>query len=145
MRLKWGNIEKLGLKKIRYGVFAQIEKYGSIPVIDVGTLQQIKEEHIAVFDDIDFVQNQTVHFKSGKEKEFDAIVAAVGFERNDTAILAVDANRFLDARLSIKEQRHFGKDGLYFCGFHISPTGLIREISFEAKKIAKDIAKSSKA
>lgn len=141
MQLKWGNIEKFGLKKMKYGVFQQIEKLSTTPVLDVGTLQHIKQGHIAVFDDIDFVQNQTIHFKNGKQKEFDAIVAAVGFERNDTAFVFVDKSRFDDARLSVDEQQLFGKDGLYFCGFHVSPTGFIREISSAAKQIAKDIAK----
>lgn len=144
MRLKWGNIEKLGLKKMKYGVFQQIKKLGTIPVIDVGTIQYIKERHIAVFDEIDFVQNQTVYFKNGKQKDFNAIITAVGFERNDTAFVFVDKSRFDDAKLNIKEQQYFGKDGLYFCGFHISSTGLIREISSEAKTIAKDIAKKNK-
>ena len=39
------------------------------------------------------------------------------------------------------KQKYFGKDGLYFCGYWISPTGQIREISLDAKKIARDIAK----
>jgi len=30
---------------------------------------------------------------------------------------------------------------LYFCGYWISPTGQIREISSDARKIVKDIAK----
>ncbi|MDQ2753613.1 MAG: NAD(P)/FAD-dependent oxidoreductase [Bacteroidota bacterium] len=144
IRWKWGDVTKLGLQKMKYDVFQQIEKNGTTPVIDVGTLQHIKKGHIVVFDDIDFIQNKTVCFKSGKTKEVDAIIAAVGYERNDTDILAVDTNRFSDAKLSIGKQQYFGKEGLYFCGFHISPAGLIREISLEAKKIAKDIAKKSR-
>ena len=32
---------------------------------------------------------------------------------------------------------------LYFCGFHVTPTGVFREIAREAKRIAKRIAKKS--
>ena len=32
--------------------------------------------------------------------------------------------------------------GLYFCGFHISPTGMLREIAQEARQISAAIASS---
>jgi hypothetical protein len=44
----------------------------------------------------------------------------------------------------VNKQKYFGKDGLYFCGFWISPTGQIREIGLDAKKIARDIALKEK-
>ena len=31
--------------------------------------------------------------------------------------------------------------GLYFCGFHVSPTGMLREIAIEAKRIARSVAR----
>lgn len=30
--------------------------------------------------------------------------------------------------------------GLYFCGFHVSATGMLREIAVEAKRIARSVA-----
>jgi indole-3-pyruvate monooxygenase len=48
--------------------------------------------------------------------------------------------RFEDLNQPIDRQKYFGADGLYFCGFRIGPTGVIREISSDAKKIARDIA-----
>ena len=30
--------------------------------------------------------------------------------------------------------------GLYFCGFYVSPTGMLREIGLEARRIAAAIA-----
>lgn len=32
-------------------------------------------------------------------------------------------------------------DGLYFCGFRISPTGMLRDIGIEARRIANEIAR----
>jgi len=32
------------------------------------------------------------------------------------------------------------KEGLYFCGYYIAPTGMLREIGIEAKRIATHIA-----
>ncbi len=56
----------------------------------------------------------------------------------------VDISRVEDLKVSINRQTYFGKDGLYFCGFWIGPTGVIREIASDAKKITKDIAKKEK-
>jgi hypothetical protein len=35
--------------------------------------------------------------------------------------------------------------GLYFCGFHVSPTGMLREIALEARRISAAIAQSAKS
>ena len=72
---------------------------------------------------------------------FDAIVAGIGYYRDYAEIVDVDKSRFEDLKVSSNKQKYFGKDGLYFCGFWVSPTGQIREIALDAKKIAKDIAK----
>jgi hypothetical protein len=40
----------------------------------------------------------------------------------------------------MKQRSTQGKDGLYFCGFYVSPTGMLREMGIEAKQIAEAIA-----
>ena len=56
-------------------------------------------------------------------------------------IVEVDGGRFDDLRVSAGRQRSFGADGLYFCGYWVSPTGQIREIARDARKIVGDIVK----
>jgi len=141
MQLRFGNITKLGLNKMPYGAFKQIHKDGNIPVLDIGTLKHIREEHIRVFSDIDFIKGTTVHFTGGKKANFDAVIAAIGYYRDYEQIIDVDKSRFDDLKVCADKQKYFGKDGLYFCGFWIGPTGQIREISLDAQKIAKDIAR----
>lgn len=137
-----GDITKLGLKKLPYGPLEQIQKDQSVPLLDIGTLKLIKEGHINIFDDIDHISGKTVHFTDGKTEDFDAIVAAIGYNKGfEGDVVKVDNSRFEDLKVSVDKQKYFGKDGLYFCGFWISPTGQIREISLDAQKIAKHIAK----
>jgi len=145
MRLLFGDITKLGLKKKSYGVFRQIEKDAQLPVLDIGTIKHIRQGNIKIHDGIHHIENKTVHFESGKSEDFDAIVAAIGYHPNYTEIIHVDKRRFEDLKMRVGHQKYFGKDGLYFCGFWIGPTGQIREIGFDAKKIAKDIAKKEKS
>ena len=144
--MKWlvGDITKLGLKKMPYGPLEEISRDGNIPILDIGTIKLIRQGHIKIYEDIDYVNDSTIHFKGGKIESFDVMVAAIGYYRNLPNILDVDTSRFEDLRVCVDKQRYFGKDGLYFCGFWISPTGQIREIASDAQKIAADIAKKER-
>lgn len=110
-------------------------------MLDIGTIKHIRQGHIKIFGDVDFIEGSTVHFKDGKKDSFDAIIAGIGYFRDYADIVKVDKTRFLDLKLSTSRQNFFGKDGLYFCGYWVSPTGQIREIAGDAKRIAKDIAR----
>jgi indole-3-pyruvate monooxygenase len=135
-----GDLTKLGLKSLPYGPLEQIRKDGRVPLLDIGTIQHIREGHIKIHSDIDFIAGETVYFKDGKKETFDVIIAGIGYEPNYTEFIDLDSNRIMDLRLPVEKQKYFGKGGLYFCGYRISPTGQIREISSNAQKIAKDIA-----
>ncbi len=140
MKVLVGDIQKLGLKRLPYGPLEQIRRDGTIPLLDIGTIKHIREKHIKVFDDIDHLEGERVYFKDGRSGDFDAIIAAIGYEVNFSGFLSVDKNRMEDLKLPAAKQKYFGRDGLYFCGYHISPTGQFREIASDAKKIAGDIA-----
>jgi indole-3-pyruvate monooxygenase len=136
----FGDIAKLGLKKMPYGVFEQIQQDRNIPLLDIGTVKLIRKGHIHIYDEVDYVRGNEVHFKSGKKKDFDSIIAAVGYYPDFAEFLQVDKERISDLMLKTGVQKYFGTDGLYACGFWIGPTGVIREISRDAQKIARDIA-----
>ena len=139
IRLKFGDLTKLGLKKKPYGVFEQIKKEQTVPLLDIGTIQHIRKGHVKIYNDIDHIENNTVYFVDGSHENFDAIIAAIGFYRDYANFLHVDASRFDDLKNNISQQKYFGKDDLYFCGYWIAPTGQIREIGLNALKIAGDI------
>ena len=141
--IRWliGDLTPLGLKKMPYGPLEEIRRDGNAPVIDIGTIRHIREGHIRIYDDIDIIEGRTIHFKDGKKEVFDTLVAGIGYDRDDAEIVQVDKSRFGDLRVCAGKQKYFGKDGLYFCGYWISPTGQIREIAADAQKIAKHIAR----
>lgn len=141
VRLLIGDVTKLGLRRMPYGPLEEIRRDGKPPVMDIGTIRHIREEHITIYSDIDYIEGGSVYFKDGSQKNFDAIVAGIGYYRDYAEIVAVDPSRFEDLRVCADKQKYFGKDGLYFCGYWVSPTGQIREITSDAQKIAKDIAK----
>jgi hypothetical protein len=139
MRWLLGDITKLGLRKLPYGPLEQIQKDGSVQLIDIGTIKHIREGHIEIFNNIDHILQKTIYFVDGKTADFDAIVAGIGYYRDYTKIIEIDKKRFEDLKVSVNKQKYFGDDGLYFCGFWVAPTGQIREIALDAQKIARDI------
>jgi len=144
--IKWliGDLSELGLKKMPYGPLEEIRRDGNAPVLDIGTIQHIRQGHINIYGDIDHIEGRTIYFKGGEKGEFDAIVAGIGYYRDYAEMVDVDRSRFEDLRASVATQKYFGKDGLYFCGYWVSPTGQIREIASDAQKIARDIAKQER-
>jgi indole-3-pyruvate monooxygenase len=138
-----GDITKLGLRKLPYGPLEQIQKDQNVPLLDIGTVKLIREKHCDVYDGIDHIEGKTVYFTSGRKRDFDVIVAAIGYGKGyEQNILRVDQSRFDDLQVKTGKQKYFGKDGLYFCGFYVSPTGQFREIGMDARKITKSIGRN---
>lgn len=137
-----GDLKKIGLKKLPYGPLEEIRREGKIPLLDIGTIDQIRKGKIKIYDGIELIEGETIHFKNGQKGNFDAIIAGIGYERNYNQIVHVEKDRFVDLKVCTNQQKYFGKDGLYFCGYWVSPTGQFREISLDAKKIALDITKT---
>lgn len=132
-----GDLNKLGIEKKKKGPLQEIDNNSKPPVIDIGTLKEIKKGNIKLYGEIIKIEGNTVFFKNGSQ-QFDVIIAAIGYDRND-GILKIEQQRFDDLKFPVSRQKYFGKDGLYFCGFYISPLGQIHEIASDAKKIAHDL------
>ena len=97
-----------------------------------------------MYGDIKRIEGNTVYFEDGKKQTFDAIICATGFQHNLESFLTLSNLRMNDLNKEISKQSYFGADGLYFCGFYVSPKGMLHEIGTEASRNAKDIAKKSK-
>ena len=141
LKLLVGDITKLGLKKSTYGPLEQIEKQRKIPLLDIGTIKLIKQGHITVYGDIVKIDGNTIHFEDSRQMNADAIILATGYHHNLESFLNLNNERIDDLNNATDKQSHFGTDGLYFCGFYVSPKGMLREIGIEAARISQDIRK----
>ena len=139
VRLTIGDISKLGFRKLPMGPFTQIKARTRIPLIDVGTVKLVREGHIEVLGDIREMGEGDVTFEDGRSRAFDAIVAATGFRPRTECFLAPQRN-ILDM-----EQPPPGggetQSGLHYCGFIVSPIGMLHEIGIEAQRIADEITR----
>ena len=138
LRAVIGDFTKHGLRKLPYGPATQIRKHHTIPLIDIGTIDLIKSGAITVRPGIEAFTTTGVTFTDGTHVDADVVVLATGYRpRVDT---------FIDARASYDENgtplisgHEAGVPGLYYCGYYVSPTGMLREIGLEARRIAESI------
>jgi len=120
----------------------RIRRDARIPLIDVGAIDLIKRGRIAVRPGIEAFTGDGVVFTDGSRQPFDAVIVATGFRPRVNAFLR-DASAAHDAEGTPSSSGREALPGLYFCGYYVSPTGMLREIAREAKRIAAAIARAT--
>ncbi len=137
--LRVGDLRKLGLRKPPYGPITQIAEHRRIPLIDVGTIDLIRQGHVKVLPGVRELDENDVVFDDGSRQAFDAVVAATGYApRADRFVQVPDL--VLDESGCPAQSGAEVAPGLYFCGMHLAPSGMLHEIALEARRIACHIA-----
>lgn len=136
IRLAVGPTRNLGLTLLRKGPRQMIAEDGRVPLLDVGTLERIRDGSIKVRGGIAGFAGDIVAFIDSPAEPFDAVILATGF-RPDLRPLLPDLPHVLDEHgRPLVTGRASVEPGLFFCGHTVSPTGQLREIGIEAKRIA---------
>ncbi len=140
LRAVVGDLTRYGLRKLPHGPMTQIHRDARIPLIDVGTIQLIKRGQITVFPGIETFTEEGVTFTDGSQRKFEAVILATGYRPRVNAFLE-GASAAHDAHGTPSSSgREAPIPGLYFCGYCVSPTGMLREIALEAKRIGAAMA-----
>jgi len=138
-----GDVRKLGLKKLAYGPNAQIARDHRVPLLDIGTMDQIKQGRITVHGDLDCFTEDGVVFSNGSQSTLEAVVLATGY-RASIGDFLVGWDAVCDSSgTPTVSGAPTALEGLYFCGMYVSPAGMLREIGIEAKRIAEHINRHS--
>ncbi len=128
-----------GLTKLPYGPNTQIAQDNHIPLLDIGTMDHIRAGRITVHPGIERFSESGVVFTDGTWLDCDAVVLATGYEPALAEFLpewrAVCGD---DGRPRISGGPT-ALPGLYFCGQYVAPSGMLREMGLEARRIAADI------
>lgn len=141
LRAVIGDLTQYGLHQLSHGPMTQIHRDAHIPLIDVGTLKLIKQGHIAVRPGIDRFTDDGVIFTDGQAEKFEAVIAATGYRPRVNAFLQAAAATHDEQGTPLSSGRET-LPGLYFCGYYVSPTGMLREIALEARRISAAIART---
>ena len=105
-----------------------------MPLIDVGTLDAIRDGRIKLRGDVASFARESVDFKQSPAERFDAIILATGF-RPDLRALLPDAKGVLNATgAPLVSGRATAEPGLFFCGAIPSALGQFRQIGIEAQR-----------
>jgi cation diffusion facilitator CzcD-associated flavoprotein CzcO len=138
VRASVGDVTRLGLRKAPDGPLESVRRRARVPLIDVGTLALVRAGRIAVRPGVARFREDGVEFEDGRTERFDAVVLATGY-RPDVARLLASPDGALDGEGRPRRSGGELMPGLHACGYHVAPTGMLREIAREARGIAAAI------
>jgi len=143
-RIAVGRLDRLGLRKLPHGPMTQIRRDGQVPLLDIGTVVRIKRGEIEVVHGVESFTASGARFTDGSERAFDCVVLATGYRPALGAFLDGAAD-WLDQEGAPPRSGTELAPGLYCCGFYVAPTGMLREIAREVKRIADAIARGRRS
>lgn len=144
-KLTVGDMSAYGLGKPAHAPTYD-NRRGKTPVIDIGTIDQIKAGKITVVPGIERIHAKTVTFTDGRELPFDGIILATGYRPGLSA--------FLDQSITTKilNERGYPKNlwfdepnlkGLYFLGFTTPRAGVLFHLNIDSERITEHIAQNN--
>jgi cation diffusion facilitator CzcD-associated flavoprotein CzcO len=137
--LALGDLSQHGVRRPGQGILQQCTNFGRVPVIDVGTVGAIFEHAIKIAPGVSAMTQDGAIFQDGSRSKYDAIIFATGYRPNYQSFLGID---------EIKPSKELGNQensSIYFVGFRISITGLLRDIAKEAIAVADRISRQDTA
>lgn len=131
-----------GLRKLPYGPNTQIVQDHSIPLLDIGTMDHIRAGRITVHPGIERFTPTGVVFTDGTWLDVDAVVLATGYEPALAEFLPEWRAVCDDTGRPRISGGPTALPGLYFCGQYVAPSGMLREMGHEARRIAAAVAEA---
>ncbi len=131
------DLSEFGIQTPSYGSVRQVAEMEKIPLVDIGTVQLIREKKLRVFPGIKKFDSHGVEFVNNQKENFDAILLCTGFQSN---LKKFFPNEDIFTEKGYPKIR--GKEcqkGLYFLGFTNHVSGFLRYIGVEAKNILQEI------
>lgn len=138
VRLKQGNLKKMGLQKAPIGPREQVKLTGRIPLIDIGTMKLLREGEITAYPDIKRIDAKTVTFVDDRRVDFDCIILGTGYTPDFSFLVGGD--HLFSGNMRETGPKVAGEQpGLFFTGVRNPPTGAIRGMGDDARTITDAI------
>lgn len=139
-RISVGDLSPYGLRKPPYPPSYQIRELGKIPVIDLGTLDQIKAGNIHVVPGVERFTERGVRLTNGEDLAVEAVVVSTGYRPGLGALFPEALQEQILNEKGYPKALWFAKpdlQGLYFIGFSTPLTGILYNIGKESEKLIR--------
>jgi len=135
-----GDLSQYGLMMSKDYPAKQMRDTGKTPVIDIGTVKNIKNEKIKIRTDVQSFSDSSITFTDESTEGFDAVILATGYRAAIDDFLA-DTDGLLDKHHYPKSPIGEGTyDGLYFIGFdNYKLGGILGTINTDSKTVLDHI------
>jgi putative flavoprotein involved in K+ transport len=143
-RLMIGDLSPYGLPPPPDGLYERLRRTGMIPTADGRFTGALRERRVKVVAAVDRFDRATVFLADGTRLTPAAVIAATGYCRDLEPL--VGHLGLLDERghpLVHGPKTHRRAPGLYFIGFSEPLSGNLREIRFDARRIARAISRAA--
>ena len=143
-KLYYGDLRKYGLIPSNMPPAVQLRETGKTPVIDLGTIEQIKKGMVKIVPDIEHFTESGVQFKDGQQLEFEAVIVCTGYRAKVENFLP-HAAEILDKYECPKQALGEGSfENLYFVGFdNYKLGGILGTIFVDSETVAGSIQQRS--
>jgi putative flavoprotein involved in K+ transport len=141
-RLTVGDLTRYGMPKPVGGLYTRAIEEHSIPIIDVGLIDCLREGKVEVVGAVEGFDGPDVLLAGGERIAPDAVIVATGWKRaleplvGHLGVLSDTGRPSAHGGDTPPEAR-----GLYFTGFVNPVSGMFREIGIDARRIARAIAR----
>lgn len=144
-KVYFGDLSKYGLEVSKVHPAVQLRNTGKTPIVDIGTIDAIKNGKIKVVPGIRYFDQRGVTFENSVYHVFDSIILATGYKANIEAFIE-RADELLDKYNCPKSPIARGfHEGLFFVGFdNYKLGGILGTIYTDSKVIVDKINNNTK-
>lgn len=135
-------LETYGLPRSPRGVVTQMIRDDVIPVIDVGLIEMLRKGKVTVVPAVERLEGNDVVLVDGRRLQPDAVIACLGYRRGleplvgHLPVLAANGKP-----LAFGGDELHGAPRMFFVGYKNTIAGMFREFGYEAKAIARVLAR----
>ncbi|MFD3519423.1 flavin-containing monooxygenase [Streptomyces sp. NPDC058653] len=138
-RISVPDLTAQGLPRPRTGLYSRVRE-GAIPVQDVGLIDAVRKGRVEPVAAVESFDDNKVVLADGSRISPDTVIAATGYRRALEGLVG-DLGVLDDRGLPVVRGGRTSEraPGLYFTGFTNPISGMLRELSMDAERIAKAI------
>lgn len=142
-RVSIPDLSGYGLPRPDTGLYTRARQ-GAIPVQDMGLITAVRKRRVEPVAAVESFDGAKVQLADGSTVSPDVVIAATGYRRGledmvgDLGILDATGRPVAHGR-----RTHPAAPGLYFTGYTNPLSGMLRELSLDARKIAAAIARTT--